>query len=277
MINSVCFYSLPDPSIRSYYALIDASVRHGLRQLEGFCHMELAQPDVEAAKAIRRYADAKGVSFCCFSVFSDLTGEAGDRAVERLKGFARIAAILGSPYLHHTVIPEFRDPDKVLPRRDALLEQILPRVREVFDYAQSLGVLAVYEDQGFVLNGVEGFRAFLDQVDRPVGIVADFGNILQSGETIAPFIRAFGSRIVHVHLKDYLLPDWDGNPRANRTLDGRQTIDIPLGTGCIDFAGAIGLLKSVGYRGCYAMEFSEPADGSLPTEAAIHRIQTWLT
>ena len=142
--------------------------------------------------------------------------------------------------------------------------------------AQSLGVLAVYEDQGFVLNGVAGFREFLERVDRPVGIVADFGNILQSGETIAPFIRAFSQRIVHVHLKDYLLQDWDGISRATRTPDGKQTVDTPLGTGCIDFADNIRLLERSGYRGCYAMEFTAPADGSMPAHKAIDQIQSWL-
>lgn len=276
MKNSVCFYSRPYPSVSSYFDLIDASVAHGLDELEGFCFMELTEPDPDAARAIRSYADEKGVRFCCFSIFANLTGEAGVRTLEKLKGFAQVAAILGSPYLHHTVIPECWNPGKVLPDKEALLEQVLPRVREIFDYARSLGVLAVYEDQGFILNGVAGFREFLDRVDRPVGIVADFGNILQSGETIEPFIRAFSDRIVHVHLKDYRLPEWDGNPKATRTLDGRQTVDVPLTQGCIDFAGGIRLLRQLGYRGCYAMEFSEPADGSMPTQTAIETIQTWL-
>lgn len=276
MKDRISFYSLPYAGIRSFYELIDASAANGLTQLEAFGFMELAKPDLEAARAIRRYADEKGVRFCCLSLFADLTGDKGAGTCEMLKEYARVAAILGSPYLHHTVIPEFRDPNKVLPQREALLSQVLPRVREIFDFAQSLGVLAVYEDQGFVLNGVAGFRAFLEQVDRPVGIVADFGNILQSGETIAPFIRAFADRIVHVHLKDYRLPDWDGNPRATRTLDGRQTVDAPFGTGCIDFAGNIRLLEQSGYRGCYAMEFTAPADGSMPAHKAIGQIQNWL-
>lgn len=276
MKDRICFYSLPYAGIRSFYELIDASAAHGLTRLEAFGFMELAKPDEEAARAIRRYADEKGVRFCCLSLFADLTGDKGAETCEKLKAYARVAAILGSPYLHHTVIPECWNPESVLPRREELLSQVLPRVREIFDYAQSLGVLAVYEDQGFVLNGVAGFREFLERVDRPVGIVADFGNILQSGETIAPFIRAFSQRIVHVHLKDYRLQDWDGISRATRTLDGKRTVDTPLGTGCIDFAGNIRLLERSGYRGCYAMEFTAPADGSMPAPKAIEQIQSWL-
>ena len=276
MKDRISFYSLPYAGIRSFFALIDASAAHGLTRLEAFGFMELAKPDEEAARAIRRYADEKGVRFCCLSLFADLTGDEGAETCEKLKAYARVAAILGSPYLHHTVIPECWDPETVLPRREELLTQVLPRVREIFEYAQSLGVLAVYEDQGFVLNGVAGFREFLERVDRPVGIVADFGNILQSGETIAPFIRAFSQRIVHVHLKDYLLRDWDGISRATRTPDGKQTVDTPLGTGCIDFADNIRLLERSGYRGCYAMEFTAPADGSMPAHKAIDQIQSWL-
>ena len=276
MKKRICFYSLPYPSIRSYYELIDASAAHGLTRLEAFGFMELAQPDVEAARAIRRYAEEKGVSFCCLSLFANLTGDKGAETCERLKGYARVAAALGSPYLHHTVIPEFGRPETVLTRKEALWQEVLPRVREIFDFARSLGVLAVYEDQGFVLNGVAGFREFLERVERPVGIVADFGNILQSGQTIEPFIRAFDDRIVHVHLKDYRLQPWRGEDKVNRTLDGCYTVDVPLGTGCIDFAGNIRLLEQSGYRGCYALEFTEPADGSMPTAKALETVENWL-
>lgn len=276
MKDRICFYALPYPEIRSYFALIDASVAHGLTKLEAFGFMELREPDLEAARAIRRYADEKGVSFCCLSLFANLTGEKGAQTCEKLKQYAKVAAILGSPYLHHTVIPECWEPEKVLPHKEALLREVLPRVQEIYDYAQSLGVLAVYEDQGFILNGVAGFREFLERVERPVGIVADFGNILQSGETIEPFIRAFADRIVHVHLKDYRLPLWQGEGHVTRTLDGHYTVDVPLGAGCIDFAGCIGLLEQSGYRGCYALEFTEPADGSMPTAKALETVEHWL-
>ena len=276
MNSRISFYSLPYAGIRSFYELIDASVAHGLTRLEAFGFMELGQPDVEAARAIRRYADEKGVRFCCLSLFADLTGEQGGETCEKLKAYAQVAAILGSPYLHHTVIPECWEPEKVLGRKEALWQEVLPRVRAVFDFAQSLGVLAVYEDQGFILNGVTGFREFLERVERPVGIVADFGNILQSGETIGPFIRAFADRIVHVHLKDYRLPLWQGENRVTRTLDGHYTVDVPLGAGCIDFAGNIRLLEQSGYRGCYALEFTEPADGSMPTAKAVETVANWL-
>ena len=276
MNHRVCFYSLPYPGIRSYYELIDASAAYGLTRLEAFGFMELKEADLEAARAIRRYADEKGVSFCCLSLFANLTGDKGAETCGKLKEYAQVAAILGSPYLHHTVIPECWEPKKVLPHKEALLQEVLPRVREIYDYAQRLGVLAVYEDQGFILNGVSGFREFLERVERPVGIVADFGNILQAGETIEPFVRAFAHRIVHVHLKDYRLPLWRREAHVTRTLDGHYTVDVPLGAGCIDFAGNIRLLEQSGYRGCYALEFTEPADGSMLTAKALETVTRWL-
>lgn len=275
--DAVCFFSRPYAGLESYYAMIDACTDFGITQLEGFNFMEFSEPNEEAAREIRRYADEKGVRFCCFSAFADLAGEAGEQETERMMAYTRIAAILGAPYMHHTVISEYKDPEKVIPCRQALLEQVAPRIRRIYDYAQTLGILAIYEDQGFVINGVEGFRAFLEQVDRPVGVVADFGNILQMGQTIEPFIRAFAPQIVHVHLKDYRLPDWSGSPEVPRTLDGKELEEVPLGDGCVDSAGAVKLLKQLGYQGLFSMEVTEPADGSLPTEQAIRRVEAWLT
>ena len=274
--KGICFFSRPYPELYNYYEMIDACVAFGIKQLEAFNFMELSSPDEEAARKLRRYADEKGVSFCCMSCFADLTGENGQAHTENMKGYTRVAAILGAPYIHHTVISEYRDPNKILPIRQQLFDEVAPRIREIYDYAQTLGILAVYEDQGFALNGVEGFRAFLEAVDRPVGVVADLGNILQAGETIEPFIRAFGPRIVHVHLKDYVLPAWEGDPEACRTVDGKQLQEVPLGDGVVDSAGAVKLLRQFGYQGLLSMEVTEPADGSLPTEQAIRRVESWL-
>ena len=179
MSNKIAFFTKPYPWVRDHQKLIDEAAAHGLSTVEGFNDGEFALPDVEAAKRLRAYADERGVHFCCLSCFADLSGEQAAETVKRMKGYALIAEILGAPYLHHTVIPEYNAPAHVLPYREALLRRGIDGVREIFDFAAEHGVCAAYEDQGFILNGVQGFGDFLERVDRPVGVVADFGNICQ--------------------------------------------------------------------------------------------------
>ena len=94
-MSKLCFYTPPFPHVKSYYDMIDTSVQYGFDSLEGFCCFEFATPDVEAAKRIKEYADSKNIKFSCFSVFTHFA--AGEENIKKLKGYADVAKILGSP------------------------------------------------------------------------------------------------------------------------------------------------------------------------------------
>ena len=275
MVDKICLYTRPFPEVDSYYKMINLAASYGMTALEGFSQFELAEPDCEAAKKLRAYADEKGIHFCCFSTYINLVGEDAAEQMERLKGYAKVAAALGSPYLHHTVINEIMNPQKVLPRKEELFRRGLAAVREIFDYAKPLGVRCIIEEQGYIYNGVENFSRFLREVDREVGVVADFGNLCMVEETLADFIEAFSDRICHVHVKDCVI-------RAERkgagfpTSKGNYMIGVFPGEGCVGVEAAINLLKQRGYRGFYAMEYSVGNDASSLIKQAIGRVADYL-
>ena len=254
------FYTPPYPGRCSYRETIDAAAEHGLTAVEGLNSFEFETPDLAVARELRAYADSRGVRFCCFSVYCRLVGEGTAETVEKVKRYADVAAILGAPYLHHTIACEYADPSAVLPYNETYFEQGILAVREIYDYAKERGVRTIYEDQGFLFNGVRNFGRFLDQVERDVGVVADFGNIAQAGEDIVDFLKAFASRVCHVHIKDVRLtadnPDGHGLP----TLDNRYMHEVPLGTGEVPFAEGMALLRQVGYDGYIALETFASAD-----------------
>ena len=255
MNERIAFYAVPFSGIKSYYELIDITAEYGAKALEGFCRFELETPNVEAAKRIREYADKKGVICPCFSVFADLSVGDPKEKTDLLCRFADVAKILGSPYLHHTIIGECVNPNRVLERKDELFELGINAVRTVSDYANSIGVETVYEDQGFIFNGIEGFARFLKEVERDVGVVADLGNVYQTGDNIFDFISAFGSKVRHAHIKD--LKFYSEKPEGGflPTLDGRFACEVEVGVGDIDVKRAIGLLESIGYNGYYGIEY----------------------
>lgn len=274
MDKKLCFYTPPFPHIKSYYDMIDTAVEYGLNAVEGFCFFEFENPDIEAAKKLREYADKKNVTIPCFSVFAEFATER--ETIEKLKGYADVAKILGSPFLHHTIVGEFADASKVLPRKEELFQKGVLAVREIFDYAQSIGIRAIYEEQGYIYNGIEGFGRLIEEVDRNVGVVADFGNIYESSDDLLSFIEKFSDKIVHAHIKDVKLLDTNEGGTGFETMNGKYFFDAKVGEGDAKVKEAIELLKKVGYDGYYGLEFAADNDNSPLIRESIDLINTWL-
>ena len=110
MTDKVCFYAPPFSWIKSYRDMIDVSAEYNLAALEGFSMYEFDEPDVNEALRVKEYADNHNIKFSCFSVFINLVGDNHKQMVKRLKGYAEVAAALGSPYLHHTIVSNCTNP-----------------------------------------------------------------------------------------------------------------------------------------------------------------------
>ena len=275
MNEKITMYSPPFPRLKSYIDVIDLACEYGVKSVEPFCMFEFNTPDVEKAYEVREYADKKGIVFPCVSVYATIEGKNLKEEAQYLKGYADVAAVLGSPYLHHTIVGETRHPEKVLPFKDELMSSGIDLVREVFDYAKEKNVRTVYEDQGFIFNGVAGFGEFLSKVDRNVGVVADFGNVYQSGDGIEEFINAFHDKVVHAHIKDVILTDDENSGLP--ALDGRfVNYDVEVGKGDLDCKKIIELLKAYGYQGYYGIEYAVTDDNSPVIEKIFRQADEWM-
>lgn len=255
--NQFCLYGPPLTAIASYYEMVDYAADHGIRQLETLNIFELSAPDLEFTRKLKAYADEKGITFPCVSVGIDLVGEDGKEATESLKQYAHVAKILGSPYLHHTIALNFSDPKLTADNFDLFYSRGLAAVREVFDYAATLGIRTVYEDQGFLFNGQENFSRFLQDVGRDIGIVADFGNIQFVDEHVEGFISAFADRIVHVHAKDYRVTPGSCReklPGEYISRGGNYLAGCLIGEGSVHTEAAFRALQAMDYRGAVALE-----------------------
>ena len=257
MRERLALYTMPYKGIKSYFEMVDIAKEHGLSKLEILNHLELTSPDIEFAKKLKEYADEKGITFPCVSVGIQLMTEDPTKRIEALKKYAEIAAILGSPYLHHTIAFSWENPDEVYSHRDEYFEKGIKAVREVYDYAQSIGVRVINEEQGFIFNGMENFKQYINEVDRNVGMVADFGNIQFVDEDLEPMISEFADRIVHAHVKDYRMvkegdyKDLDG---GYLTLHHNKVIETDLGAGSVNIKEIIEELNKIGYKGTIALE-----------------------
>lgn len=255
--NRFCLYMPPLSSIRSYKEMVDFAANHGISHLETLNILDLSTPDPQVAAQLKAYADSNGISFPCVSVGLSLVEEDRKEAVETLKRYADIAKILGSPYLHHTIALNFSDPQYIAANAELFYQRGLEAVREVFDYAAALGIRTIYEDQGFLFNGREMFTRFLRDVDRNIGMVADFGNIQFVDEGIEDFIPAFADRIVHVHAKDYVVTPGTSRaaePGEYTSKGGNYLRGCLIGQGSVQTDAAFRALQAMGYRGIVALE-----------------------
>ena len=255
--NKFCLYMPPLSTISCYKEMVDFAAAHGIRQLETLNLLDLSTPDLEVAKELKAYADSKGITFPCVSVGIDLADKDYETGVETLKGYAQVAKILGSPYLHHTIALNFSEPQKIADNFDLFYNRGITAVREVFDYAQPLGIRTIYEDQGFLFNGRANFTRFLKDVERNVGVVADFGNIQFVDEDVEDFIPAFADRIAHVHVKDYLITPGTSReklPEEYTSKGGNFLQDRLIDQGSVHIQKAFAALKAIGYNGAVAVE-----------------------
>lgn len=238
----------------------------GFAAFEPYPQRDLAEPDPAAAIAIRDEAEKLGVVLPCFSTTANLIGEGRSYWVDRLKKYADILKLMNIPMLHHTIYPLLKPEDRRSP--DELVEEAATAAREVYDYAESLGVRCVYEDQGLSFNGVNGFDVFYQALNRPAGVVLDLGNVAFVGEKPAPFAEKYLDKIVHVHVKDYFINR--AVPAHYELYDGTKIAPAVLGEGDMQLTDALKIVKNSGYRGWYMLE--NDAGNGKPGQAEDARI-----
>lgn len=252
--SDVCLYTAICSEVSSAEEIIGYAEKLSVGGVElmNFCR-ELKQPDMAEARRLGAMARERSLKIPCFSAAVDFLTKPD--AVQTLQGYAQICSELEIPYLHHTIAKDFTVWDLSDREREDRFQRCLEAALDLCDYARSLGVRTLIEDQGFVFNGAENCLRLCGLSDEKIGIVADVGNCLFVDEQPEDFIRAAGKRICHAHLKDYLVT---GEPhpqrKSYRTKGGKYLTDALIGEGSIDYAAVMEAFRRMNYQGMYALE-----------------------
>ena len=228
--------------------------------------------DAKAAAVILREA---GLDAACYSVSSCLYRDAASE--ETLRCHIEYAAALGSPYVHHTLIPWLILPPDA-PSFDEAREAVIAAAVRIADFARPLGITVLYEDQGMYANGAAGFGAFYHEIHRccpNTGVCGDMGNSLFVDEGAAHFFDVYRDHLRHVHVKDYrrsaVLPQpSDG---WKQTRGGSYLCECLPGEGVADLPACLAVLKEIGYSGSIGLELghSEPYECGVRAAMALCR------
>lgn len=220
----------------------------------------------EEAREFRRVLDAKGIKVACYSVgvnlaLPEMSGYDSDAAEQYVCHCAKMAALVGSPYLHHTLVTGLNYDEKSYVRDFGKVAQmLLPHACAIADFCNSLGLTVLYEPQGVYVNGRENFTEFYNEMKRRgkrVGVCGDMGNPLFCDWRPEEFFEELASEIRHIHAKDYRLANADelhGSVRAYSSVGRKKIIPVPFGEGDVDIPRCIAAVRTQGYNGAIALE-----------------------
>lgn len=231
----------------------------------GFSGLELvnmssknAIPDIAAARKVRKVMDGYDLPFVCYSVPCNVLRNG---AIEEMYKKVDIAKELGSPYVHHTLI--CTPPCGNFVYDEGVLFKLVHATEKIADYADTLGITCIYEQQGLYVNGTKNYSEFYDEMKKRcanVGICADFGNSMFVGEQPTEIIRKYAGDIKQVHFKDYLSKETSINPGMHwmRISDDKWLRDTMIGHGIIEYEKCLKIIKDSGYDGYFSLELGHP-------------------
>lgn len=240
------------------------AVKHGFSGVEMLNNFDGSVPDpfrnVKEAAAARSVLDNYCLSVDCYSVACNLMG--GEKVIDYVKEKIDVAAELGCQYLHHTLLVGVKRGT----RSDDFQEKITVSVEgaeKIANYADTLGITCIYEEQGYYVNGVKGFGAFFSEMKKRcknIGVCADMGNILFVGERPEDFLKEYVSDVKHVHLKDFLHKKSSESPGKYWYYQSENNWirDTMIGHGIVDFEACLQIIKESGYKGAFALELDHP-------------------
>ena len=152
--------------------------------------------------------------------------------------------------------------ERIFAIRDKLYTPVL--------WAEELGIQLLLEPHGIVTDSVEHMGDLLDALghEKNVGICLDTGNSWLGGSEPIDFIKAFGTRIKHVHWKD--MPQEMEEQRG--TMYGCGMGTIAVGDGVVGIEAVVTALKDAGFDGATTLEIAGPD----AVTTSFERLKGWI-
>lgn len=216
------------------------------------------EDEIETAKALRRYCEELGIEIAAYTIGADLLNGRGVPAEEepaRLKHCVDICAALGAPVMRHDVawgLPEGMTWEEGI-------EVLIPRIREVTEYAATQGVRTCTENHGFIYQDSDRVKMIIDGVNHPnYGWLVDIGNFICADEDNLSAVKVAAPYAFHVHAKDFLRKPADAvAPGAGwfKTRGGNYVRGTIVGNGVVPVKECLDVIRESGYQGVVSLEF----------------------
>lgn len=215
---------------------------------------------MEYAKELREEAANCGIEISAYVIGANLAQTDVDKEVERLKGCLDIAKELGVKLVRHDIMytyEHYRSFDQALP-------VIARAIREVTEYAASLGIKTMTENHGYIAQDSERIERLIREVNHPnFGTLVDMGNFACADEESAAAVSRVANLAFLVHAKDFIkipFAEYKGEENCFQTRGCNWLKGVAVGDGDIPVAQCIAILKRAGYDGYVDLEYEGAED-----------------
>lgn len=253
-VSSYSFKKYMEASGCDYIKICDLAKEFGFAGIE-FTPLENVDDPMVAAREIKEHCDKIGLEIIAYTVGANLIGDKADDCVLELFRYIDVAEVLGAKTLRHDVC--YSLPKGLYTYRKAI-EEMVPRIRRVTEYAASKGIRTCTENHGFIFQAPERVRELIHAVDNDnYGWLCDMGNFLCADAEPAASVAIAAPYTFHVHAKDFLFKD-GGEMCPNgffTTAGGNFIRGTVVGHGIVPVKKCVNILKRAGYNGWLSLEF----------------------
>ena len=145
--------------------------------------------------------------------------------------------------------------------------RVVPGIRQVADYAQSLGIRTCTENHGRIMQDSDRVEYLMRVVDHPnYGWLVDMGNFLCADEEPRHAVGVAAPYAVHAHVKDFLYKSGQEDMPVGGwfgTRGGNYLRGTVIGHGVVPVRACVHILQNAGYDGYLSVEF-EGREETLP-------------
>lgn len=249
----------------------------------GFSAMEFTDLDVpdgmtenEFASQIAEKAKHCGISVAAYTVSACLiknTVQETAAEIERIKRKIETAAVLGAPLIRHDAYfsqNKYRSFDASLP-------ELAENIREISDFAASLGIKTTVENHGQICQDSDRMeRLFCAVNHQNFGLLVDIGNFMCVDEDPAAAVSKVAPYAFHVHAKDFIKYAYSENPLQSyfTTRGMNKLVPTICGTGDVPLEQCLAILKNAGYCGCVSIEYEGSIDCVAALQAGLSNLKT---
>jgi sugar phosphate isomerase/epimerase len=267
-VSSYCYHRLVKEGKFTLFDAIEYTKKTGFDVIE---FSDFIPPEGKSledfAQDLARACKDAGLKICNYATHADFlygshgeNGSDGDikKEIQRLKSRVDIAKILGAPMMRHDACWGLKDVSSCRTWRDAV-KFMAPAIREVTEYAASLGIKTMTENHGYFLQDSCRMEELVLAVNHPnYGLLVDMGNFMCADETSIQALVTAMPYAFHVHAKDFLYKS-GAEPRPDDswfpTRGGNHLRGTILGHGVVSVGQCINYIKKCGYSGILSLEF----------------------
>jgi inosose dehydratase len=219
---------------------------------------------------IKKWADDHDITLTTFCAHATLLEPASPDiyGTTQIIEAIRLAKLLGIKEVITTEGHMKTDFAKNMSQKDRIF-LIKEKLHTPIKWAEELGIELLIEPHGIVSDDVKAMGDLLDALghQKTVGICLDTGNSWLGGANPVHYVKEFGTRIKHIHWKDF-----DKSWEAKRgKIYGTGMSLIPLGTGVINVKEVFTELKKIGYDKYTTLEIAGPEN----VLASVKTLKAW--